>query len=162
MPGFTPCRAFIATIFDDELTRDSSNTARLGERLRTGASFRYACWQLERCPDTNRRHIQLYCELSNAKRAPTWLQRTLGLDHQPHCEARRGSREQAKAYCSKEETREDGPWEEGTFENGGQGRRTDLQEAAGLLTGAGAGTELFPAIICNRRQTWGPMDLEMH
>jgi len=43
-----------------------------------------------------------------------------------HWEIRRGTHEGAKAYCSKEDTRVEGPWEKG--EEPTQGRRNDLQE----------------------------------
>jgi hypothetical protein len=43
-----------------------------------------------------------------------------------HCEKRRGSRDQARDYCRKEDTRKDGPWEVGQWKAGGAGRRTDL------------------------------------
>jgi len=45
-----------------------------------------------------------------------------------HVEGRRGTRDQAREYCRKEESRVDGggPWEYGNFGLGGQGKRSDL------------------------------------
>lgn len=43
-----------------------------------------------------------------------------------HVERRRGTREEAREYCRKEESRVDGPWEKGDFGLGGQGKRSDL------------------------------------
>lgn len=43
-----------------------------------------------------------------------------------HLEARRGSREQAKGYCSKTDTRIEGPWEYGVWTDAGQGKRSDI------------------------------------
>lgn len=48
-----------------------------------------------------------------------------------HWEIAKGSPAQNRKYCSKEETRLDGPWEEGELP-GGQGARTDLAQAAVL------------------------------
>lgn len=53
-------------------------------------------------------------------------------DPSAHCEKRKGSREQARDYCRKVDTRTDGPWECGTFTKG-QGQRTDLEDATTAL-----------------------------
>lgn len=45
-----------------------------------------------------------------------------------HLEPMMGTWEQAKAYCTKEDTRIDGPWSEGKCEPVGPGRRSDLQD----------------------------------
>lgn len=55
-----------------------------------------------------------------------------------HLEKRQGTREQARAYCMKPETRdtsvlESGPWEFGEFAEGGQGHRSDLDSVAALV-----------------------------
>lgn len=43
-----------------------------------------------------------------------------------HLEARQGTRDQARDYCMKADSRVQGPWEFGLWTTGGQGTRTDL------------------------------------
>lgn len=85
--------------------------------------LQYHVYQLEKCPKTQKLHIQGYVQLKNAK--------SLGgmkrIDAKIHWEPRRGTHQQAKAYCMKEESRIDGPWQEGE-EKDDQGGRTDLNE----------------------------------
>jgi Putative viral replication protein./RNA helicase. len=87
---------------------------------------RYFVWQLEACPETGRPHYQCYLETHRAVRFSK-IKKLPGLED-AHVEARKGTREEAKTYCQKEETRIDGPWEFGSWESGGQGRRTDIAE----------------------------------
>lgn len=85
--------------------------------------IRYLIWQSER-GDSGTLHIQGYVELSTPWRiskAITWLPGA-------HFEIRRGTREQARDYCRKEDSRVDGPFERGTWEAGGSGKRNDLME----------------------------------
>ena len=86
----------------------------------------YGIWQVEVCPDTERQHLQGYLEFSSGKR----LSRLKKYNKHVHWESRRGTREQARDYCKKDETRlqnteptEIGEWRE-------QGRRTDLHQLA--------------------------------
>lgn len=88
-------------------------------------AIRYAIWQLERCPNTDRIHIQGYLELRTSKRFSGikklfWLQDTV------HLEKRQGTRDQAREYCRKEDTQVCGPFEFGTWING-PGERSDLE-----------------------------------
>lgn len=46
--------------------------------------------------------------------------------HGAHYEPRKGTREQARDYSRKDDTRVGGPWERGTWEAGGSGTRNDL------------------------------------
>ena len=82
----------------------------------------YICFQVERCPDTDRAHVQGYMELKKYERM-TWLQREIS--RTAHWEIRRGTQQQAIEYCKKEDTREEGPWEWGKPAPG-QGYRSDL------------------------------------
>ena len=67
--------------------------------------MRYAVWQLERCPKTQRLHWQMFFELHRGQRMSA-IQKMLG--NKVHCEVAK-KRDEARAYCMKEETREDGP-----------------------------------------------------
>lgn len=101
-------------------------------------SERFAVWQLEAGDENGNLHIQAYIEFHRAVRRSTicaWF------DNQgwprPHAETRRGTRDQAKEYCEKEETRVAGPWSRGNFEEGGQGRRNDIHDAVAALKEGG-------------------------
>lgn len=83
---------------------------------------RYVCWQLER-GESGTPHLQGYIELSTACRLAamrSWLPGA-------HFETRKGTRDQARAYCQKEDTRVAGPFERGDWGAGGAGARADLQ-----------------------------------
>ena len=86
---------------------------------------RYAIWQTEKCPETGRLHYQGYLELAKPMRIVA-VKNLLPQLEGAHFEPRRGTRDQARDYCRKAETKIDGPWEHGDFGAGGQGCRTDL------------------------------------
>ena len=116
--GAIQARAFLATWFGRE-----------GEQLRGGfegalpdlSHLRGVQWQVEKCPESGRLHVQAYLEFSKPTR-PSSIQAHLpGI----HLERRRGSAEQARDYCSKEESRVEGPYLWGTFDVK-PGKRNDL------------------------------------
>lgn len=82
----------------------------------------YCIYQLEIAPETGQLHYQGYMELTKPVRWNT-LHTYDGIET-AHFEARRGSQSQAVAYCSKQDTRVDGPWEYG--QKKAQGTRQDL------------------------------------
>lgn len=92
----------------------------------------YLVWQLER-GEAGTPHVQGYvvlkkrCRLNAAKEA-------LG-SNEAHMEQARGSEQQNKEYCTKAETRLEGPFEFGTFDpcRGKQGSRSDLTAVAQAL-----------------------------
>lgn len=94
-------------------------------------SVKYAIWQKERCPTTNREHWQGYIEFTKTCRI-SHVKKVLG-DNSAHCEPRRGTREEAREYCRKEESRMEGPFEYGDFGEGGQGKRSDLRAQALII-----------------------------
>lgn len=65
-------------------------------------------------------HFQGYVELKAPTRLTTIIKKMPGC----HIEARRGSQKQAIDYCTKVDTRVEGPWQEGQPKT--QGARTDL------------------------------------
>lgn len=97
-------------------------------RYEENPEVKYIIYQLERAPSTGKLHIQGYVQWTKPSRM-TKL-KTIGLG-KAHAEIARGSPEQNKAYCSKEESRVDGPWEYGEISK--QGQRNDLATALAKL-----------------------------
>lgn len=89
--------------------------------------FDYLVYQKERCPSTNRDHYQGYFALVTKKslvalkKIPFLVGANLGVCN--------GTPAQNRAYCTKEDTRIEGPWEFGELPRG-QGNRTDLEAVA--------------------------------
>ena len=86
------------------------------------ADARYLVYQMELAPTTNTPHFQGYVEFDRPKRLSA-VRRILNA---AHWEPRRATRDEARAYCMKLETRIDGPYESGIWEIGGQGARSDV------------------------------------
>jgi len=89
---------------------------------------RYAIFQLERAPDTQTPHYQGYVQFEKQKRLTSVTK-----IFQAHWSImlKNSTPLACKVYCSKEESREDGPWEIGKFdEKRNQGKRTDLDRFA--------------------------------
>ena len=91
----------------------------------TNKQVRYVVWQKERCPETNRDHLQGYIELLRSSKMSTV--KNYFADPSVHLEPRSGTQEQAVRYCTKDESRVEGPWELGTKATGGcDSKRNDL------------------------------------
>lgn len=90
---------------------------------RTIPSYRYVVWQAERGA-SGTKHLQGYVVFTSPRKLST----VKNIFPTAHWESRLGSHEQAKQYCMKSDTREQGPWELGDDSNiaSGQGARTDL------------------------------------
>lgn len=114
---------------------------------------RYLVYQRERCPSTNRIHIQGYVELKTPLRVRA-VQNLLRLPVDTHMEARSGPREKARAYCMKEATREpgegNGPWEHGSW----------LEQTSGNAT-ARCKTEEFMAFVTSP-EVWQNLEFTRH
>lgn len=87
---------------------------------------RGSVWQLERCPQTEKLHLQGYTEYTRAIRLAGFKKHVGRLVHGEH---RKGSQMQAIEYCRKRDSRVEGPWELGSFDRN-PGRRTDLHDVA--------------------------------
>lgn len=83
----------------------------------------YAVWQLEKSPTTGRLHVQGYVEFSKALTIAA-IKKAIG-DTTAHIEEAKGSSHQNKKYCSKSESRVEGPFEFGKARE--QGKRSDLE-----------------------------------
>lgn len=97
-----------------------------------GDNIKHLAYQIEKCPDTERLHLQLYLEVKNPVTMGYVKAKIPGGD--AHCERRAGSARQAWDYCTKEESRHAGPWkfyEEPKAPKRGQ--RTDLEAVKVLI-----------------------------
>lgn len=93
-------------------------------RLVPDGDATYIVFQFEICPDTQREHIQGYVEFKNSCK---WNKLNSLCGFKAHIEKRKGTSDEAAAYCKKAESRKPGthPWEDGVISKG-QGARTDL------------------------------------
>lgn len=72
-------------------------------------TVKYCVYQKEECPETKKLHLQGYVELKKSIRFAA-LKKLFGREDL-HIEQRRGTRDEARDYCRKEESRVAGPWE---------------------------------------------------
>lgn len=89
-------------------------------------NVRYLVCQIEKTPSTSLLHIQGYIELHSSRR-PNTIKELLN-DNSAHIEYRKGSRDEARNYCMKLETRahqNEIPYEYGKWISG-QGFRSDF------------------------------------
>lgn len=93
-----------------------------GARIMETGKVRYIVFQLER-GEQGTLHWQGYVELTRSQRL-TWLKNNIS--NTAHFEKRQGTRKQARDYCMKDDSREQGPWEYGDWRSGGRGRRNDI------------------------------------
>lgn len=99
------------------------------DTARTNPDVKYWIYQVEECPNTQRRHLQGYIEFSK-QLGMNQIKALLG-SRSVHLEKRRGTAKQAADYCRKEDSRLEGPWEHGTIS--GQGKRTDLDHVREMI-----------------------------
>jgi len=118
--------------------------------------LRYLVWQKELSPGTGRVHLQAYAEFARPVRLRQ-VKRILG-DETCHCEAREGSRDQARDYCRDADKRapgaESGPWEHGEWRAAGQGRRSDLDAVHQLLRDGCSEVEISDAHFATWARYW--------
>lgn len=108
--------------------------------------IRYVVCQLERAPATRRLHLQGYVQLRSPQRL-SWLKKHFS--HSAHWERAYGSYEQNLEYCSKAETRVDGPWTFGEATT--QGKRKELEEVKELLD---SGTKVAELPAAGHFSSW--------
>lgn len=89
---------------------------------------RYLVYQLECAPTTGTLHYQAYVEFHQ----PVRFNALKRLIPRANIRARRGTRDEARNYCMKDDTRVEPPVEYGEWIKG-RGHRTDLQKVAELV-----------------------------
>lgn len=93
---------------------------------------RYAVYQLE-AGANGTAHFQGYIELHEPVRF-TQITKAMPELKGAHFEKRYGTREQARAYCMKQdETYLEGPWEYGDWNANGQGNRNDIYDVKDMI-----------------------------
>jgi len=114
---------WMATVFDDRWIPEWKP-----------ADMEYMVWQRERCPETGRIHVHVYIRFQGRKYMVT-VKKMLGRED-AHVEVCKGDEKACKDYCTKEESRIQAGDEHGTFDAtaGKQGKRTDLENCADMLT----------------------------
>lgn len=87
----------------------------------------FVIYQIEKCPDTGRLHYQGYMEFGEQVRF-SWIKKNVPELARAHFDERRGSQDQAIAYCTKQESRVEGPFIHGRKSScSKQGQRKDLE-----------------------------------
>lgn len=94
-------------------------------------ALKYVVYQLERCPATQRLHWQGYIKFSKCV-SMQYIKEHFPILAGAHLEKRNGTDAEARDYCTKERTRELGPWENGSWQ-GQQGKRSDLDSYASRI-----------------------------
>lgn len=98
----------------------------------------YAIWQVEKCPTTDKLHIQGYIQFKRSVRLAA-VKKYIGVAC--HVEPARGSCEDNINYCSKEDTRIEGPYTYGKPSR--QGKRSDLEKCKEILDDTKSMKEVF-------------------
>lgn len=99
----------------------------------------YWVCQLEKGNEGENYHIQGYLCFKNQKTLSGV--KKLFLPHKPHLEFARGNPEQNRTYCTKEETRQQGPWEYGELPK--KGKRNDLKHVARIINEGGSINDIW-------------------
>jgi len=89
------------------------------------ADYEYLVYQLEQAPETGTKHYQGFVTFNSAKRL-SGLKKLNKTVHWKPCDNKRGGAAGAIKYCTKEETRLEGPFEFGTRPTARQGKRNDI------------------------------------
>ncbi len=111
-----PARSYCVTI----QAQTELQWPRLTEIFEENATVRYMIFGAETAPTTGSKHLQGYVEMHGATRL-TGMKEIFGRD--PHFEARRGTRIEARDYCKK-----DGAYKEWGLWIKGPGARSDCEE----------------------------------
>ncbi len=124
-PGSTTRYWMMTEFFDPEQHGNLNSLAFSEERwLTLPEGVVFIAWQQERCPESQRIHLQCYIELER-HRGLIWLKRHISPT--ANFQIRRGTQQQAFDYVTKEETRRKGPYSIGNMVSTKQGERTDLK-----------------------------------
>lgn len=120
-------RKWIATIYRFNDGRVVDETTRLDWNL-LSEHVRFLTYQVEKCPESGRLHLQCYMEIRKQVRRKRFLEI---FDYKGYCDPAYFP-DGAAEYPHKEDSRIAGPWTHGVREKK-NGDRTDLEEVADLV-----------------------------
>lgn len=145
------CRHYCLTTFDTKKYKEWKNLDF------DDCQIRYLIYQIEKSPSTGRLHLQAYIEFYNALRI-TQVKTRLN-DATLHCERRKGTRQQARDYCMKDDSHyfssKYPEWVDHGFRHKGtkyvelgkfrtkQGHRTDLDQMIDKIQSGASEFECF-------------------
>lgn len=101
----------------------------------------YLVGQLESAPSTGGTHIQGFVTFTQ-KRRLTWIKKNI--DQEAHFEPAKGTAQQNRVYCTKEESRIAGPWEFGELVT--QGKTKGLDQAIELIKSRATDTQVAESL----------------
>lgn len=106
------------------------NTEKNVQDVGACGNIRYMVWQKELSPTTKKEHLQGYVVLNSSMRMAGV--KKLFSDDTIHLEMSKGTDEENTAYCTKLETRIEGPWTWGSIEKK-PGKRTDIKNCYDMI-----------------------------
>lgn len=123
-------RNWMITVFDSKVNDPKGDPLAFDKHLQAlsnNPDVRYICYQVEDSEDKNK-HYQIYIEYNK----PQVFNVAKSHFHETaHLEGRKGSRQQCRDYCMKEESRVHGPYEFGVWIESGQ--RVDLERMVTMV-----------------------------
>lgn len=147
-----PQRHFVFTLFGDRETQDDFMLGLLCTVSIRQDKVRYLVFQREVCPKTKRLHLQGYLELKTPMRYKAIDEM---FSANMNFLKRRGTREEARDYCMKSDSRDpqpnSGPHEAGIWNKDGSGHRSDLDSLCEMLADGASQRQLYqqsPATWC--------------
>lgn len=102
-------------------------------------NLKYLVYQLEAGEENHTPHFQGYIVCKQSVRFTHFHP----LLERAHFEIAKGTPEQCKEYCTKEDTRLEGPWEFGTLPAAGSGSRNDLIDLREAIKGGKRGRDIY-------------------
>ena len=156
--GTARCFAFTRWLTADEDAKYEST----GQLIEPGEHERikYIVWQLERGGRSARLHLQGFVMFEDKVRITGCKSRLFGLNDIVHIEACKGSPEQNRKYCTKDDTRIAGPWERGEMPASGQGKRNDIIKVVNHIKEKGfmSAAEAYPVEFFRHNRAFMAVD----
>lgn len=137
----SPARGWMLTSYADAMIEAVGL-----DTLTVPEGVKFFAGQVEKCPNTQRLHVQAWIRLDRPIRKPAVIRLFEGIDPDIHVEVQRGNNDQALEYVTKEDTKMSGVCQRGTVPK--QGQRSDLLACKELLQNGATVDDLFKEDEC--------------